>query len=211
MPTVRTIQKFALGGCVQLTDVELPDIERIGVGAFNNCHNLRRITIPLKDNMFPIHPHQQRYTQFDECDDLATVGLIGVEGIHKTISSFLLKRWRDEMNQEIDRINQVLPDTHTDEKTETIRLWIRSVLDRMEHYKAEHYALLKVAATLLELALWKAKLDEKESERSRNEKAAKKAKMDVESSRKERRITSGASIVIKNVLPFLQLDDGLLL
>ena len=115
------------------------------------------------------------------------------------------------MNQEIDRINQVLPDTHTDEKTETIRLWIRSVLDRMEHYKAEHYALLKVAATLLELALWKAKLDEKESERSRNEKAAKKAKMDVESSRKERRITSGASIVIKNVLPFLQLDDGLLL
>ena len=34
----------------------------------------------------------------------------------------------------------------------------------------------------------------------------KKAKIDVESMRKERRITSGASIVIKNVLPFLKLE-----
>ena len=36
-------------------------------------------------------------------------------------------------------------------------------------------------------------------------KAAKKAKIDTESVRKERRITSGADIIIKNVLPFLQL------
>ena len=35
---------------------------------------------------------------------------------------------------------------------------------------------------------------------------AKKAKVEVESKRKERRITSGASIVIKNVLPFLKLE-----
>jgi hypothetical protein len=34
---------------------------------------------------------------------------------------------------------------------------------------------------------------------------AKKAKIDVESVRKEKCITSGASIVIKNVLPFLKL------
>ena len=32
------------------------------------------------------------------------------------------------------------------------------VLSRMDHYKSEHQTLLKEAMTLLELALWKAKL-----------------------------------------------------
>jgi hypothetical protein len=65
--------------------------------------------------------------------------------------------------------------------------------------------LLKEATTLLELALWKAKIDEKERE-CLGEMKAKKAKIDVQSERRELRITSGASIVIKNVLPFLQLE-----
>jgi hypothetical protein len=59
---------------------------------------------------------------------------------------------------------------------------------------------LKEDMTQLELAVWKANLDDKKEEAQ-----AKRAKIDVEMARKERRITSGASIVIKNVLPFLQL------
>ncbi len=62
--------------------------------------------------------------------------------------------------------------------------------------------------TQLELAIWKAKLDEKEGEdKSTLEVQPKKAKVDVEAMRKEKRITSGASIsiIIKNVLPFLEL------
>ncbi len=35
---------------------------------------------------------------------------------------------------------------------------------------------------------------------------AKKSKIDVATDRQEKRITSGASIVIKNVLPFLSLE-----
>jgi hypothetical protein len=34
------------------------------------------------------------------------------------------------------------------------------VIERIEHYKNEHYAVLKEFTTLLELALWKAKLYE---------------------------------------------------
>ena len=50
------------------------------------------------------------------------------------------------MNQEIDRINQVLPNTPASEKTDdTITLWITSVINRMEHFKAEHNTLLKEA------------------------------------------------------------------
>ena len=195
---------MAFNYCDQL-DVELPDVERIEHGAFLRCRRLRRIVIPLKDNMFPTHPFYQRYTQFDDCVNLTTVDLVGVEGIHKTISSLLLESWRNEMNQEIDRINQDLPNTSADEKTDTIRLWIESVISRMKRYKTEHKTLLKEDMTQLEFAVWKAKLDEREEDNSNLKMPAKKAKIDVEGVRMERRITSGASIVIKNVLPFLQL------
>jgi len=70
----------------------------------------------------------------------------------------------------------------------------------MEHYKAEHNTLLKEDMTQLELVVWKAKLDEKE------EAQAKKAKIDVKVVRKEKHITSGADIIIQNVLPFLKLE-----
>ena len=52
---------------------------------------------------------------------------------------------------------------------------------------------------MLELALWKAKLGEKEEKAV--EERAKQAKVDTASARKDRRITCGADIVIKNVLP----------
>jgi hypothetical protein len=47
------------------------------------------------------------------------------------------------MKQEIGRINQVLPNTDSYEKTAEIWGWIRSVIDRMKHYKVEHDTLLK--------------------------------------------------------------------
>jgi hypothetical protein len=208
MPTVRTIERYAFLDCKQLTVVEFGNnLERIGGVAFMGCDNFQRIAIPLKDNMFPLHTAYQRCTQFDYCENLTTVDLVGIERIRNTISSLLLESWRDEMNKEIDLINHVLPNTHPREKTDAIRLWIRSVIDRMEHCKAEHHELLKEDMTQLELAVWKAKLDvDEESERDTLDgKAAKKAKIDMESVRKERRITSGADIIIRNVLPFLQL------
>ena len=76
-----------------------------------------------------------------------------------------------------------------------------SVIDKMDHYKAEHCIYAKEAITLLELALWKAKLAG-EKEESCPEGRTKKAKIDVDSARKERRVTCGAEIVIKNVFLF---------
>ena len=154
--------------------------------------------------MFPFDVNYESYSQFDGCEELATVNLIG--GIHKTISYLSLQSWRNEMNQEINRINQILPTTHTHEKAGLIQQWIQSVLRQVEHYKAEHHNLLKVATTILELALWKANLLEREDGGDALvETKAKKAKIDSETERKERRITCGADIIIKNVLPFLEL------
>jgi hypothetical protein len=209
--SVRTIGGLAFSDSDHLTDVELPAIERIEQAAFTRCPNLRRIAIPLKDNMFQFdsifsgYEQYIPYSHFGSCENLAKVELVG--GIHKIISSLLLESWRDEMNQEIDRINQVLPkSTSVYGKTDAIRLWIRSVLHKMEHYKAEHNRLLKEDMTLLELAVWKAKLDEGMiAAHSLGLQPTKKVKIDVDANRKEQRITSGADIIIKNVLPFLKL------
>eukprot|EP00577_Skeletonema_sp_RCC1716_P031713 CAMPEP_0113418390 /NCGR_PEP_ID=MMETSP0013_2-20120614/26180_1 /TAXON_ID=2843 ORGANISM="Skeletonema costatum, Strain 1716" /NCGR_SAMPLE_ID=MMETSP0013_2 /ASSEMBLY_ACC=CAM_ASM_000158 /LENGTH=90 /DNA_ID=CAMNT_0000305621 /DNA_START=489 /DNA_END=758 /DNA_ORIENTATION=- /assembly_acc=CAM_ASM_000158 len=62
----------------------------------------------------------------------------------------------------INRINQVLRYTTSPQKTPVVRDWIRSVIRLLDHYKVEHKAMLKEATTLLELALWKADLNEKE-------------------------------------------------
>ncbi len=107
------------------------------------------------------------------------------------------------MKEEIDRINQTLPDTRSAAKAVKIRQWIRFVINRMEHYKTEHRLLVKEATTLLELALWKSNLDEIDVDLE----GVRVTRRQVKRARKERYITSGAGIVIKNVLPFLELDD----
>jgi uridine kinase len=57
------------------------------------------------------------------------------------------------MNEEIDSINQVLPDTDSFYKDEAIKDWLVRTSTRMEHYTSEHYKLLKDNMTQLELAL----------------------------------------------------------
>ncbi|KAK1737907.1 leucine-rich repeat domain-containing protein [Skeletonema marinoi] len=207
MPSVRFIESGAFSDCEQLTEAEFGgNLERIDTYAFDTCPLLRRIAIPLKDDILPLASYSSLCNQFGFCPNLTIVDLVGVEGINKTISSLFLQSWKDEMNHDMNCINQVLPHTTESAKTDTIRLWIGSLLGKMERYKAEHYRLLKQATTLLELAIWKAKIDEEVMAHSLETKPAKRAKLNDDSIRKEQRVTSGASIVIKNVLPFLKLE-----
>ena len=107
------------------------------------------------------------------------------------------------MNQEINRINRELPDTDADEKTDFIRQCIRLVYGRLELFKAAHSRLLKEHMTQLELAIWKAKLDEMDDNSSPKGQTKRVEVNDC--TRVEKRITSGADIIIKNVIPFLKL------
>mmetsp|Transcript_21907 Transcript_21907/g.33860 ORF Transcript_21907/g.33860 Transcript_21907/m.33860 type:complete len:318 (-) Transcript_21907:296-1249(-) len=197
IPSVETIECGAFCGCEQLTDLDLPEgLETLQENAFSKCQRLGRISIPLKDDMVGVDV-------FWRCVFLTAVDLVG--RIQDTIASLNLESWRNEMKDEINIINRVLPNTRAARKTAEIQQWIGSVILRIDHYKNEHRILLKEATTLLELALWKAKIDEKE-EGCLGEVKAKKAKIDIQSERRYLRITSGASIVIKNVLPFLKLE-----
>ncbi len=196
---VRVIEFAAFHSCKQLADVELSeDLERIGGAALAYCPRIRRVAMPLKDNLLG-----NDYV-FCECKKLSAVDLVG--GVHKTVSSLLLDSWRNEMNNDIDRINQVLPNTpHTHiNKTVVTRQWMERVIQRIEHYKSEHYALLKEAMSLLELALWKANLDDNNHGAARE--GVRVTRGQRKRARKDKCITSGASVVIKNVLPFLKLE-----
>ena len=203
LPSIVTIGSCAFMVCKYLTDIELSErLKTIGRSAFTGCKRLQRIAIPLERDLFVLDDYWQRYNQFVFCEELSTVDIVG--GIHETLVSFHMESWRTEMLPEINRINQVLPDTGEREKTDAIRQWMGRVMDKMDHYKAEHYRYVKEGITLLELALWKAKLGEKEDCYAAEGKP--KEAVDAEVSRGERRITCGADIVVKNVLPFLQLE-----
>ena len=214
LPSIVTIGHSAFIDCTYLTTIELSErLETIEVSAFKCCYDLQRIVIPLKRDLFEFDDDVsdlQHYSQFDECFQLTTVDLVG--GVHKTVASLHMESWRTEMIAEINRINQVLPGTCPFvEKTDAIREWMDSVIDKMDHYKAEHHRYVKEGITILELALWKARLGEKEDNYvDSSEGKAKNANVDAvtESARKEKRITCGADIVIKNVLPFLMFYEG---
>lgn len=176
--------------------------------AFLECDGLQRIAVPPKRDLFEFRVFTENfedygYNQFDGCVQLTRVDLVG--GIHKTVVSLHMESWRTEMIAEINRIDQVLLNrSRLDNEADLVRQWMHSVIDRMDNYKAEHNRYVREGVTLLELAIWKAKLGEKEDDCAEGK--SKKAKVDVEGIRKERRVTCGADIVIKNVFPYLKLE-----
>ncbi len=193
MPSVRTIGGLAFAFCYGLYDVECGEgLETMVKGVFAHCRCLRRIALPLKCNVIA-------QSVFHDCSQLATIDLVG--GIHETVASLHLNSWSNEITDEINLISQVLSNT-TGGKTPTIKQWMKSVISRLNHYKAEHKAMLKEAATLLELALWKVNLGENEGGALENE-GVRTTRGRRKRARKAVCVTSGAGIVVKNVLPFL--------
>eukprot|EP00986_Skeletonema_menzelii_P013886 scaffold8585_cov159-Skeletonema_menzelii.AAC.2 len=189
MPSARSIGSRVFSFCYELSDVEFgEELETLQVGAFNYCPKLKRIALPLKGDMIGD-------IVFNFCPRLTTVDLVG--GIHNTVASLHMESWRSEMTDEINRMNQTLP-TITGDKTQAIRQWMESASHRLDCYKTEHRRLLKEATTLLELALWKAKLFDN---------GGVEVETGGQRERQELRVTSGASIVVNSVLPFLQLME----
>lgn len=201
--SLRSIGEGAFINCESLTDAvfgeALDSIENV---AFSGCSSLKRIAIPLKNGLFDSN-YGGHYSQFNECCNLDTVDLVG--GVHKTVASLHHESWRNEMREEINRINHVLPRTSEYEKGNEIMQWIQSVNTKFERFKAEHMKILKEATTLLELALWKANLDGSEGSKLERE-GIRTTGGKRKRARKEICVASGANTVIELVLPFLQLE-----
>ena len=212
LPSARLVERCAFRNCDALTDVKFgSNLERFEDWAFHECINLERITIPLKDGLITDDD------TFLGCLVLKHVVLVEEELLNKTIAALQLEDWRNDVNEEIDSIHQNLcnaragwlyeeGDLDAGEKAQVIRTWIRSVLDKIDHYKAEHQRILEEATTLLELAIWKANLDDTHGSEIVRE-GVRTTRGSVKRARRELCVTSGANIVIKNVLPFLQLKS----
>ena len=213
LPSVRIVEELGFAGCA-LSEVTFGSkLDRIEESVFSGCTALERLTIPLKDGIIASDDI------FQGCENLNHVDLVEGE-VHATIASFDSEEWKDDMHREIDSINQILPNAcagyydeeeeewFEGEKAQVIRTWIRSVIDKMNHYKAGHRRFLNEAATLLELAIWKANLDDNNGGRNMSvREGVRTTRGSVKRARRELCVTSGASIVIKNVLPFLELKS----
>ena len=153
----RIVQEEAFDRCETLTDVKFSNkLKSLGHRTFGKCRSLRRITIPLKDNLI------NDGSVFWECYSLKRVDLVEGAVLQETIASFESVEWRHDMNREIQSINRILPnasaggwhneyDWYDDgEKTHAIRMWLRSVLHKIIDYKAEHRRILVEAATAIQ-------------------------------------------------------------
>ena len=214
MPCVRRIGLRAFQDCA-ITELNLPlDLELVEGYAFAGCHSLEKVSMPLKEGLL-------QDGAFITCSRLVRIDLIG--GVHDFVSSLHLEEWRNAANDEINRINQVLPviDARAVDKTRAIQEWMQSVLNSMDRYKAEHYALLKECMTILELALWGAKIADAEKERDNDNKSlaaissvsleetlSEKLNIDNDNNeewsfRQVQRGVCSADFVIQNVIPYL--------
>mmetsp|Transcript_14513 Transcript_14513/g.23675 ORF Transcript_14513/g.23675 Transcript_14513/m.23675 type:complete len:324 (+) Transcript_14513:114-1085(+) len=160
LPSVRIVQRGAFWRCSSLREVKFGSrLQRFDEAAFYKCSSLEQITIQLKDGLFPYDDI------FQECGKLMHVDLVEGE-LHETIAALQLEDWRKNMKEEIDSINQILPnadagyyhyedgDEDFGEKAGEVRRWIRSVLSKIIHYQEEHHRLLdEEVAPTLQLAL----------------------------------------------------------
>eukprot|EP00985_Skeletonema_marinoi_P006339 scaffold2740_cov122-Skeletonema_marinoi.AAC.4 len=234
LPEVERIGVEAFSRSMSLTKISAPSAETIGLGAFLSCEclmsaefgerllsighlaflycpSLRHIAIPL-----PLRRRDMvQGNVFSKCPHLSTVQLVGK--LYNSVEFITMAIWRNQMRNTINQINLDLPSTHADEKTVEIRRWIEEVQDKIIHFKILHSMWLTRATTILELVLWKVKLEETEDDEL--ECKSKKAKINEGGSmglstnatreyryRQEKRIQCGADIIIKNVVSFLRLS-----
>ena len=113
--------------------------------------------------------------------------------VTKRINTIGLKQWRDRLFDDTESTRPMF-DGYFDR-----RAYQDTIRSKLVEYEAEYYQL-KEATTILELALWKKRVDEYSQSESR---CIKRIKVDEADLRGQCRISCGANIVIQHVLPYL--------
>ena len=143
VPSAEIVEVKAFEECEGLIDAKfgskLEEIERL---AFDKCRSLERITIPSKQII-------TRDNIFTWCKKLRHIDLVEDVILRKTVDALNVEDWRNDMNEEIYSINQILPNApagygYDDAgwKAHAIQMWIRSVLGKIVCYKAKHQRVL---------------------------------------------------------------------
>ena len=129
---------------------------------------------------------QARFTR--SCTSIETFRYLLRVSISERVDSLDVRKWR----LELDKSTNEFPDEVSLREGET-----RALFDKLALYDS-----LKEAAPVLELALWKAKIDEFVLRGSGQ--CNKRARIDIDMSQREQcRMSCGADIVVRNVLRYL--------
>ena len=110
------------------------------------------------------------------------------------VEALAFKVWRDHITNMIQTSNF----KYSGEESQNIMHRIR---EKLAHFEDE-LPKLKEVTTLLELALWKTRINDT-IQQQKMARSQKKIKTDKSSIRQQFRVTCGADVVIGHVLPFL--------
>ena len=114
-------------------------------------------------------------------------------GLSKSVEALPFKIWRDYMTNVIQ--------TSTFELKEDNSSIYHRIREKHVHFEDKLHRLKEVTS-ILELALWKMRMNEK-SHQDMATRSQKKIKTDKSTCRQQYRVTCGADVVICHVLPFL--------
>jgi hypothetical protein len=114
-------------------------------------------------------------------------------GMSTRVEALPFKVWRDHITNMIH--------TAAFEWSRDNLVILREIRAKLAHFEDE-LPKMKTVTTILELAIWKMKINEK-SHQDMSTQSQKKIKTDKSSTRQQCRVTCGADIIIGNVLPYI--------
>jgi hypothetical protein len=118
-------------------------------------------------------------------------------GMSERVEALAFKVWRDHITSMIQSA-----DFKYDEDNSSI---LHGIQDQITHFENELPKLIE-ATSILELALWKMKMNEHGHNNKNQPHCQKKMKTNDSSIRSQNRVTCGADVVIRHVFPFLISD-----
>jgi hypothetical protein len=144
------------------------------------------------------------YVSFDEFAQPSQFSISGVPfqermkflfkcGLSDRVKALAFKLWRDHITNMIQTSNFQYTGDNLD--------ILREIRAKLAHFEDE-LQKLKEVTPILELAIWKIKMNEKKTQDVATQ-SQKKIKTDKSSARQQCRVTCGADIIISNVLPYI--------
>jgi hypothetical protein len=122
-------------------------------------------------------------------------------GLSDRVQALAFKLWRDHITNKIQTSNFKFSGNNWNNFNSAI---LHGIKDKLAHFE-EELPKLKQVTTILELALWKMKINEKNHQDMATQ-CQKKIKADDLSIRSQYRVACGADVVISYVLPYLLMN-----
>lgn len=197
---IETIGSSAFYGCTSLELVILPStVKSIDVSAFDGCNSLESLEFCEEIEDFVSGEFMRGWwNQGRSQEALLTYCSLIEHNIPKRVGLLHCRKWQMEIQDMLRCLPSIVGTSPigipSSKVTKLGNIYLSSI-----NAKLTEYEYLKEAAAVLELAIWKTKLDENGNDMHL-------CSMDDATRRTEHRNTCGATVIIPNVLSFLVVE-----